>query len=441
MSTDLPTSSTVVSSGSGVSSGAGRDVFIGNLSLFTDNAKLREYFESGFGEGSVDDVRIMFHPETGRSRRFGFVTFKTPATATAVMAQEHSLDGKVMDIKYAHKSSNNNNNNVNQRKDNNSKATPQGESDGGGKEGKVTKVFVGGVSQETKVEEFRTYFSQFGTLESVNLLKDMNTGRNRGFGFLVYKDERSVDHLCSVQFHMLKGKRVEVKRAKDPFNSGRSVGSGKGNHSTPLGPFHPGPGPYRGGISGRGYHPYALMPRVRNDNGVLTFDHHHKGKVGATLSYAARGRSHLLPGPGHQGQTRHHQQPYGGNFGVPPASPFPTVGSHQLTTAAAALYRQCVPPPTTATLAPQQTTNTATDFTAAAMAQAAAIQATLINNYFTPLPAGASQPFIGGTEAAAATASSLNPYPFFNSVYQTNIPTATAQDSQFPTYDPYGQRK
>ena len=95
-----------------------------------------------------------------------------------------------MDIKYAHKSSNNNNNNVNQRKDNNPKATPQGESDGGSKEGKVTKVFVGGVSQETKVEEFRTYFSQFGTLESVNLLKDMNTGRNRGFGFLFYKDER-----------------------------------------------------------------------------------------------------------------------------------------------------------------------------------------------------------------------------------------------------------
>ena len=42
---------------------------------------------------------------------------------------------------------------------------------------------------------------------------------------------------------MLKGKRVEVKRAKESFNSGRSVGSGgKGNHSTPLGPFHPGPG-------------------------------------------------------------------------------------------------------------------------------------------------------------------------------------------------------
>ena len=54
---------------------------------------------------------------------------------------------------------------------------------------------------------------------------------------------RSVDHLCSVQFHMLKGKRVEVKRAKESFNSGRSVGSGgKGNHATPLGPFHPGPG-------------------------------------------------------------------------------------------------------------------------------------------------------------------------------------------------------
>jgi len=70
------------------------------------------------------------------------------------------------------------------------------------------------------------------------------------------------------------------------------------------------------------------------------------------------------------------------------------------------------------------------------MAQAAAIQATLINSYFTPLPAGASQPFIGGTEAASA----LNPYPFFNSVYQANIPPATAQDSQFSSLDQYGQR-
>lgn len=43
-----------------------RDIFIGNLSLFTDESKLRAHF-SRFGY--VEDVRIMYHPETKRSRR------------------------------------------------------------------------------------------------------------------------------------------------------------------------------------------------------------------------------------------------------------------------------------------------------------------------------------------------------------------------------------
>ena len=42
------------------------NVFIGNLSIFTTNEKLQTFLEAKFGKGTVEDVRIMVHPETGR---------------------------------------------------------------------------------------------------------------------------------------------------------------------------------------------------------------------------------------------------------------------------------------------------------------------------------------------------------------------------------------
>ena len=46
--------------------------------------------------GEVKDVRIMFHNDTGRSRRFGFVTFEDPETLEAVInfPGGHDVDGK-----------------------------------------------------------------------------------------------------------------------------------------------------------------------------------------------------------------------------------------------------------------------------------------------------------------------------------------------------------
>ena len=43
-----------------------KDIFVGNLSLYTNNDSLRQFF-SRFGE--IENVRVMFHPETRRSRR------------------------------------------------------------------------------------------------------------------------------------------------------------------------------------------------------------------------------------------------------------------------------------------------------------------------------------------------------------------------------------
>ena len=58
---------------------------------------LKDYF-SKFGE--VQDVTVMRDGATGRSRGFGFLTFKDPKTVNIVMVKEHYLDGKIVGIPY-----------------------------------------------------------------------------------------------------------------------------------------------------------------------------------------------------------------------------------------------------------------------------------------------------------------------------------------------------
>lgn len=54
---------------------------------------LRDYF-SQFGE--VQECTVMRDGASGRSRGFGFLTFKDPKTVNTVMVKEHYLDGKIV---------------------------------------------------------------------------------------------------------------------------------------------------------------------------------------------------------------------------------------------------------------------------------------------------------------------------------------------------------
>lgn len=54
---------------------------------------LRDYF-SQFGE--VAECTVMRDGATGRSRGFGFLTFRDPKTVNIVMVKEHYLDGKIV---------------------------------------------------------------------------------------------------------------------------------------------------------------------------------------------------------------------------------------------------------------------------------------------------------------------------------------------------------
>lgn len=162
-------------------------MFIGGLNWETTDQSLKEYF-SQFGE--VLECTVMRDGASGRSRGFGFLTFKDARTVNIVMVKEHYLDGKIIDPK---------------------RAIPRDEQE------KTSKIFVGGVSQEATEQDFKEYFMQFGRVVDATLMMDKDTGRPRGFGFVTFDSEAAVDQ-CLAQPLEILGKPIEVKKAQPRGN-------------------------------------------------------------------------------------------------------------------------------------------------------------------------------------------------------------------------------
>ncbi|KIJ69869.1 hypothetical protein HYDPIDRAFT_23031 [Hydnomerulius pinastri MD-312] len=85
-------------------------------------------------------------------------------------------------------------------------------------------IFIGGLHFELTEGDVITIFSQFGEIMDVNLPRDKTTGKTRGFGFLMYEDQRStvlaVDNLNGATV-LEKTLRVDhVKNYKQPRTKG-----------------------------------------------------------------------------------------------------------------------------------------------------------------------------------------------------------------------------
>lgn len=48
-----------------------------------------------------------------------------------------------------------------------------------------TKIFVGGLAWETQRDTMRRYFEQFGEIQEAVVITDKNTGRSKGYGFVI----------------------------------------------------------------------------------------------------------------------------------------------------------------------------------------------------------------------------------------------------------------
>ncbi|XP_065157711.1 RNA-binding protein squid isoform X3 [Atheta coriaria] len=77
-----------------------------------------------------------------------------------------------------------------------------------------TKLFVGGLSWETRDIELREHFGKYGEIESINVKTDPNTGRSRGFAFIVFNTPDAIDKVVEAGEHVINGKKVDPKKAK-----------------------------------------------------------------------------------------------------------------------------------------------------------------------------------------------------------------------------------
>lgn len=47
------------------------------------------------------------------------------------------------------------------------------------------------------LDEFRDFFSKFGEVKEQQIMRDHSTGRSRGFGFITFESDQSVDDLLT----------------------------------------------------------------------------------------------------------------------------------------------------------------------------------------------------------------------------------------------------
>ncbi|XP_047951105.1 UBP1-associated protein 2C isoform X2 [Salvia hispanica] len=212
---------------------AQRKLFIRGLGWETTTEKLRALFSSSYGE--LDEAVVILDKVTGKSKGYGFITFKhIDGAIMALKDPSKKIDGRMTVTQLA----------------------AAGIS--GPTEARVNnpvdvstrKIYVANVAHDMAAERLLQHFSMYGEIEEGPLGFDKATGKSKGFALFVYKTTEAaraslVDPVKNIDGHQLNCKlAIDGKRGKPPGVQGGNVGNGDG-----VGNYG-GVGGHYGGFSG-----------------------------------------------------------------------------------------------------------------------------------------------------------------------------------------------
>lgn len=161
----------------------------------------------------------------------------------------------------------------------------------------MSKLFIGGLAWHTDDGTLRQKFEEFGQVEEAVVVKDRDTGRSRGFGFVRFANDADADSaMQALNNEEFDGRRIRVDKASDRAGGGGGAPRGGGYGGG-------GGGGYRGGYSGGGQGGYGGGGRG------------YGGQGGGGASWGPPQGGQYAPRGGYGGGQQGGQGGYGGQEG------------------------------------------------------------------------------------------------------------------------------
>ncbi|MEE4112381.1 MAG: RNA-binding protein [Desulfobacteraceae bacterium] len=90
-------------------------------------------------------------------------------------------------------------------------------------------IYVGNLSFDVTQDDLRSAFEAFGKVDAVNIIKDRDSGRPKGFGFVEMSSgaeaKKAIEAMNGKEF---KGRAMNVNEARPKPEGGRGGGKGGG---------------------------------------------------------------------------------------------------------------------------------------------------------------------------------------------------------------------
>ncbi|KAI4300705.1 hypothetical protein L6164_034051 [Bauhinia variegata] len=217
-----------------------RKLFVRGLAWNTTSETLCAVFQE---HGEIEEGAVIYDKATGRSRGYGFITYKhMESTHRALRAPGKLIDGRMAVCNLACEGLTGASNAADLS---------------------LRKLYVGSLSPEVTSEMLLHFFGRHGEIEEGSAAYDKDTNESRGFGFVTYKTAEAAKKAIDDPEKTLGGRNIIVKYADSKNKTGQAplTGGVTPMAAVPMAPGYMQPGRSHIGAPPVGYaYPQTVPP-------------------------------------------------------------------------------------------------------------------------------------------------------------------------------------